>query len=90
EENHIFTGTNQIPETKKVRIYDGYLQTAELPAFGFSSLPWTQSLNVASVLPIGGLSLNDDDVKLTEKSISNEFFAIEIDTAGGIIVSNKK
>ena len=90
EEDCLFSGTNQLSETKKVRIFDGYVHSQKLPTFGLSTMPW----NTGSAYGVNDefcqFASDEADAGCSNGNLSNEFFSVEVDTVGDIIVTNKK
>ena len=89
EENCIFTGTNQIPDTKRVRIFDGYVHNKNLPVLGFCNLPWKPNSSDNISVEFCQFTAETSDVSRSENTLSNEFFAVDVDTSGDIVVTNK-
>ena len=89
EENCIFTGTNQIPDTKRVRIFEGYVHNKNLPVIGFSNLPWNPNSSENVSIEFCQFLAESSDVSRSEKALSNEFFAVEVEAGGDIVVTSK-
>jgi hypothetical protein len=83
----VFTGTNHAPETKTVRVYDGWVWSDRVPALGWHSFAWPN--RSAWVAGPRLLRANHDDVTAGDLRLANEFLTVEIAPDGSIVATGK-
>ncbi len=87
ERRLIFTGTNHLPETKVVRVYDGWVWSDQIPSLGWRSFAFPN--RSAWVAGSKLRRASHDDVIASDLSIANEFLTLEVAPDGLLVCTVK-
>jgi hypothetical protein len=83
----VFTGTNHVPETKTVRVYNGWVWSDRVPSLGWRSFAWPD--RSAWVNGPKLLRASHDDVSADSLRLANEFLTVEVAPDGAIVATVK-
>jgi Glycosyl hydrolases family 38 N-terminal domain/Alpha mannosidase middle domain/Glycosyl hydrolases family 38 C-terminal domain len=83
----VFTGTNHVPESKTVRVYNGWVWSDRVPSMGWCSFAWPDRSAWVSGPKL--LRASHDDVSADDRRLANEFLTVEVAPDGSIVATVK-